>query len=108
MVSTKTKYKTVAKTFGVPVDPEDVEYIDFMYAWRHLATVPDGNGRELAYVVELDDLSHAITTTLDRIRERDGEKIFREAASYLREAVDSASERRHRACCKVNGAAVHV
>jgi hypothetical protein len=40
-VSTKTKYQAVARTFGVPVDPEDVDFIDFMYARRHLATVPE-------------------------------------------------------------------
>jgi hypothetical protein len=108
-VSIKTKREAVATTFGVPVDPEDVEveYINFMYARRNLATVPDRGMRDLAYVHEITDLEMAIDETLARIRERDGEKIFREAATYLRDAVDSASERRQRARGKANGAA-HV
>ena len=51
-VSTKTKHQAVARTFGVPVDPEDVDFIDFMYARRHLATVPERGWRELS---RLDD-----------------------------------------------------
>jgi hypothetical protein len=94
-ISIKTKREAVTATFGVPVDPEDVSYIDFMFARRHLATVRERGHRELRYIIEIDDLELAITTTLARIRERDGDKIFREAASFLREAVDWASENRH-------------
>jgi hypothetical protein len=104
--SLKKKRKTVAAIFGV-IDPED-SYTNFLFERRHLATVPERGGRELQYVVELDDLSHGITTTLDRIRERDGKKIFREVATYLREAIDSATERRHRARSKANGALPHT
>jgi hypothetical protein len=46
--------------------------------------------------------------TLDRIRARDGEKIFREAAGYLREAVDIVVSERPQARTNVNGAAVHA
>jgi hypothetical protein len=105
-VSTKKKREAIAATFGVPVDPEDTDYIDFMYARRNLATVPERGHRELAYVVELDDLEHLITTTLDRIRARDGEKIFREVATHLREAVDSTIGRRHQARRKADAAHV--
>lgn len=109
MVSTKTKYQAVVKTFGVPVDPEDVDFIDFMYARRHLATVPEGGWRELAYIIEVDEMEHAITSGLDRIRARDGDRICKEAASYLRKAVDLALSARHQARTKANeAAAAHV
>lgn len=109
MVSTKTKYQAVVKTFGVPVDPKDVDFIDFMYARRHLATVPERGWRELAYVIEVDELEHAIITGLDRIRARDGDRTCKEAASYLRNAVDLAMSARHRARNKANeAAAAHV
>lgn len=104
-ISLKRKRAAVEKTFGIPVDPEEVEFIDFMFARRRLATVPGRRGREPAYLAEILDTEEAYWQTLDRIRERDGEKIFREAATYLREAVDSMSERRPRASTKANGAA---
>jgi hypothetical protein len=68
--SLEKKREAVAATFGIPVDPEDVNYTNFLFQRRHLATVPDGNGRELAYVAELDELEHAIIMGLDRIRAR--------------------------------------
>jgi hypothetical protein len=103
MISIKKKREAVAAIFGV-ADPED-DYVNFLYQRRHLETVAGTAGRELQYVAELDDLEHALITTLDRMRERDGEKIFRESACYLRQAIDIAmSERRPRG----NGAAIHV
>ena len=47
MINIKKKREAVAATFGISVDPEDVDFIDFMYARRHLATVPDGNASRL-------------------------------------------------------------
>jgi hypothetical protein len=52
-----SKRSAVKAVFGnIPVD---AEYLDWLYA-RRLATVPDGKWRELAYVVKLDELEHAI------------------------------------------------
>jgi hypothetical protein len=48
---------------------------------------------------------HAIIVALDRIRARDGDRICKEAASYLRNAVDHAMSGRHRARTKANEAA---
>jgi hypothetical protein len=108
-ISLKKKREAVAATFGIPVDPEDVEFIDFMYARRDLATVRERGHRELQYVVEIDNIEHLIIKMLGRIRKRDGEKIFREAATYPSATIDGAmSERRHRVRTKGNGAAVHV
>jgi hypothetical protein len=44
------------------------------------------------------DQENAFITTLNQIRERDGEKFFQETATHWREAIDCAtSQRRHRA-----------
>jgi hypothetical protein len=72
-----------------------------------LSTIAERDHRELCYITEVDAVEQTILKTLDRIRARDGEKIFREAAGYLREAVDIVvSERPART--KANGAAAHV
>jgi hypothetical protein len=86
-ISTKTKLEAVTEKFGVPPDPEDVDYINFMYARRGLATVPGRCGRDPCYIVELQDLEMVIWETLDRIYERDGARFWREAGSYLANAV---------------------
>ena len=90
-IGLKEKREAVAKTFG-PVDPEDIEIINFFFERRHCATVPGRIGRDLAYVVALDELEQAITTALDGILECDGERIFRESvrhlARHLRDVVD--------------------
>jgi hypothetical protein len=46
-------------------------------------------GRELQYVIEFDELESAIWETLNRIRERDGVKIFEEVAETLIEGIAS-------------------
>jgi hypothetical protein len=77
------KLEALEATFG-PLDPEDVSYINFLHARRHCATVPGRPGhRELAYVVELQELEEMIWTLLDRICERDGYRIGKEAAAHL-------------------------
>ena len=45
------------------------------------------NTRELAYVVELDELEQAIWKTLDRIRQRDGAKIANEVRGRLADSI---------------------
>jgi hypothetical protein len=99
MVSIRRKYKAVVETFGIPVDPEDVGYIDYMFSRRGLTTVPErGGGRELAYIVEWDETEHLIWTMLDRIRDRDGREISREVAGSLIEGIGLAmKDSRHRA-----------
>ena len=81
--SIAAKAKAVAAMFG---EPEPRETLDFCYRRRHLGTTPDvvcGGVREFKYIIELTDLDHAISTTLNRIRERDGVKIFNEVADHL-------------------------
>jgi hypothetical protein len=66
---------------------EDADYRSFMHARRHLATVPGKRGRELAYIIEVQDLEEAIREKLDLIRKRDGKRFFREAKAYLNSAI---------------------
>lgn len=91
-ISAKTKHKAIAEKFGVQqVDPEDIGWTNFMYSRRHCGTVPDERwGRELAYIIEITDLEAAIRKTLDRIRKRDGARIFKEAKAYLQDATTSS------------------
>jgi hypothetical protein len=103
-----TKRAVVAETFGIPSDPDDISYVNFLYARRHLSTIAERDRRELCYITEVDAVEQTILKTLDRIRARDGEKIFREAAGYLREAVDIVVSERPQARSKANGAAAHV
>jgi hypothetical protein len=81
------KCAAVAKVFG-EVDRDDPSFVDFLYARRRCATVPESGRRELSYIYELQDLEHAIWQALYRIKQRDGEAIYREAATYLRKASD--------------------
>jgi hypothetical protein len=74
-------------TFHKKNIPVDSENIDFLYSRRHLATVRDGKWRELKYVTEFDELERVIWKTLDRIRKRDGIKIFKEATDRIVESV---------------------
>jgi hypothetical protein len=91
-VGVKEKRKAVAEVFGAEqVDAEDIDFINFMYARRGLATVPEDGHRELRYIVEITDLEQVIWQTLDLIHERDGERFWREAASYLQRAVSRVS-----------------
>jgi hypothetical protein len=87
---TSAKRQAVAKVFGK--HPVDSEHLNFLHARRHLATVKDGRWRELAYIVELDELEQHVWTALDRIRERDGVKIFKEAAARLADSVAASIE----------------
>jgi hypothetical protein len=75
-ITAKEKREAVAKTFG-DIGSPDPDYLDFLYARRDLATVHTG------YIIELLDFEEVINGMLKRIRERDGDKIFREAAEYL-------------------------
>jgi hypothetical protein len=84
-VGAKAKREAIAKAFAnIPVDSENM---DFLYNRRHLATVRDGKWRELKYVIEFDELEQAIWKTLDRIRKRDGTKIFKEVTDRIVESV---------------------
>jgi hypothetical protein len=87
---TSAKREAVAKVFGK--HPVDSTHLNFLHARRHLATVKDGRWRELAYVIELDELEQHVWTTLDRIRERDGAKIFKEVAERLVDSVAASIE----------------
>jgi hypothetical protein len=81
-VGAKAKREAIAEAFGsIPVDSE--KYMNFLHSRRHLATVRDGKWREPKYIVELCELEQAILKTLDRIHERDGARIFKEAADHL-------------------------
>jgi hypothetical protein len=81
--TTAANAKAVA---GIFREPEPPETLDFRYRRRHLETTPDhacGTVREFKYIIEVTDLEHVISTTLDRIRKRDGAKIFNEGADHL-------------------------
>jgi hypothetical protein len=47
----------------------------------------EGRWRELAYVVECDNLEQVIWKTLDRIRKRDGAKIANEVRDRLADSI---------------------
>lgn len=82
------KCAAVTKVFGKPqVDRDDPSFVRFLYVRRDLATVRERGHRELRYIAEIDEIEHLITTTLARIRKRDGDRICKEAATYLRKAA---------------------
>jgi hypothetical protein len=83
----KTKLETIAEVFGIPVDPEDTDYVRFLYDRRDLATVAERGHREVRYIIEVQDVEQVIWQALDRIRERDGKRIFKEAKAYLQDAA---------------------
>jgi len=80
-----SKRSAVIKAFG-PI-PLDAGMLNWFYARRHLATVQDGKWRELAYIVELDELEQTIWKALARIRKRDGAKIAKEVAGRLADSI---------------------
>lgn len=81
MVTAKQKREAIRRVFGnIPVDAENR---DWLYARRHLTTRRDGAWRDLAFVIEYDELEASIRRTLDRIRKRDGAKIANEVAAGL-------------------------
>jgi len=85
-VDYNTKLAAIRESFGdIPLHPDEPEYVRFMYARRGLATVPGvkKGSRDLRYVIEAQDLQAAVCEALDRIRTRDGEKIFQEVAAHL-------------------------
>ena len=70
--------------------------ISTSYARQDLSTVQKGEAVGVRYIIEVQDLEQTITETLDRIRERDGEKIFREAAEHVLADVAMLVEARAR------------
>jgi hypothetical protein len=85
MASVKQKRAAIAKVFGsIPVDNENLSWL---YARRHLTTCRDGTWRDLAYIVEADELEASIRRVLDRIRKRDGSRIAREVAVGLADSI---------------------
>lgn len=80
-----SKRRAVIEVFGnIPLD---AEYVNFLYKHRHLATRRDGAWRDLAFVIEADELEATIRRTLDRIRKRDGGRIAREVANRLADSL---------------------
>ena len=92
-VGVKAKRAAIKKAFGRDI-PIDSQSIDFFFARRNLAKTRLGKWRDLKYVDELFDLEMVIWKTLDRIRARDGMKIFNEAADYLARAIRLTSKLR--------------
>jgi hypothetical protein len=86
---------TVAKVFGKrQVDRDDPSFVDFLYVRRDLAIVVDAESghRDPQYICEIQDLDYCkddemIRQALARIRKRDGDRIYQEAATYLRKAA---------------------
>src|SRR3954464_8015593 len=85
-ITMQAKREAVAEAFG-DVPNLDPAHLNFLYAGRNRATVGAGKAAEVQYVVEVQDLEQRIKETLDRIRARDGDKIFREAAEHVIEDV---------------------
>jgi hypothetical protein len=61
--------------------------LNWLYTRRHLGTVRDGAWRDLAYVVECDNLEKAIRDTLDLIRRRDGVRVANEVRDRLADGL---------------------
>ena len=92
----RVKRKAIADRFGnVEINSEN---LNFLYRRRHLTIVRDPvlGGRELKYVIEFDNLEQTIRKTLDRIRKRDGIKIFKEVADRLISGISMSLEVRGR------------
>jgi hypothetical protein len=45
--------------------------------------------REAKYIIDITDIDDAISETLHRIMDRDGEKWFKEGRAYLRRGLDA-------------------
>jgi hypothetical protein len=58
---------------------------------RHPATARDPiiGGRELRYILDITDLEAEMLTTLCRIRDRDGARVFRKSSAWLRGCLDT-------------------
>jgi hypothetical protein len=58
---------------------------------KRLATARDPviGGRETRYVLDITDLEHELMTTLRKIKRRDGVKVFKEGAAWLRDGLDA-------------------
>jgi hypothetical protein len=54
-----------------------------------MARDPILGGRELRYVLDITDVEDAMLTTLCRIKARDGAKVFRKSAAWLRGCLDT-------------------
>jgi hypothetical protein len=96
-ITAQAKREAVIEAFDVGADSDafdldDPQAVNFLYARRHLAKVPERGHQELAYIVDLDDMDEAIGKMLDLIRERDGKKIFEEVAEYLIDSIETRRE----------------
>jgi hypothetical protein len=88
-----SKRKAVIETFG-PI-PLDSQYVDFLYARRHLAKVRDprlADVFEPAYIAQFFELDDAISKTLAEIRRRDGVEIVREVIKRLIGSLEIENE----------------
>jgi hypothetical protein len=58
---------------------------------RHLVTAIDPvlDGREAKYILDVTDIEDAMMTTLRRIKPRDGQKLFKKSAAWLRDGLDA-------------------
>ena len=56
-----------------------------------LATAVDPilGGREAKFILDITDLEHEMIKTLNRIRSRDGRKVFKESSAWLRGRLDT-------------------
>ena len=90
-ITMQAKREAVVEAFG-DVPNLDPAHLNFLYARRNLATVRVGKAVEVQYVVEVQELKQHIKETLDRIRARDGDEVFREAAEHVIEDVVRLAE----------------
>jgi len=90
-ITMQAKREGVAEAFG-DVPNLDPAHLNFLNARRNPATVRAGKAVEVRYIVEVQELEQHIKETLDKIRARDGDKIFREAAEHVIEDVATLVE----------------
>ena len=87
------KRKAVIAAFGNL--PLNSQYVDFLYARRHLAKTPDPRLPgvfEPQYIAEYFELEAAIGKKLAEIRKRDGKAICREVTEGLIRSLEVERE----------------
>jgi hypothetical protein len=85
-ITAKAKRQAIVEAYGCHRIEDDMD--DFYYARRHLAKLDQADDRgwhELRYQDEEAELDDDIMRTLRTIRERDGEKYYREVAGNLKD-----------------------
>jgi hypothetical protein len=86
----KTELETITEVFGVLPDPEDIDYLNFMYS-RGDISPPSQEGADASPATSSScrTLRWSSGKRSTRFNQRDGERFWREAGSYLHKAVSA-------------------